>query len=274
MPRQLVEGNTRGILNGSIPDLVAVTVLPAAADPVVFRDSALFSDTGKNPGGFMDGIGQSAVFAGMINNLDSVSHDFEAFIRGTGVPGGVLDLTPILVSQGVDTIGIGATGAIIPLPPLLPGQRVDYEMQEVVTTTAPTFNNSFEDVFFNRLLVDGVRRTQILELFDNTSAFVLDGPVAADDFSLRRFRFFGLSSVFGTIIVNPDTVAHTFTVTVTTASGGTHVVNIEVVAAGAIAGEILPQTLELGVGDSVTVSDATAITTNSPYVIGYHDDII
>jgi hypothetical protein len=271
MSRRLVEGKSRDNISGNFPDTAAVVVLPAPPADVVLRDP-------QNGGEFVFTV------PGAIANLDTggvpSDHTFNFFLRGTDVPGGELNLNPII--GGVLTpvsIAEGESGVTGVGLPLVGDMRVEVEMQEAIDTIAPAFVQSWEDHYApldNLEVVPVVPRIQ-LETFNDGAPFVIAAP---DEFSTRMVKLsMPPAFVVGTMIVNLDDVSHTMSITLRDTGGPDQVLATKVVASGeawsnAAALMVTAASIDLKAGQSLEISTATPTSTVEPYVYASYEDRI
>jgi len=266
MSRALVEAKTRGNLHGSFPDTTAVVTLAVPPADVLRRDGANGGD-----------VEQTAPTT--LVNLDTVLHSFDFALVGADVPGGSINLNPIMnlgtaLTPGA-SLAADAVGLANPLRALVGDQAVAVSMLQAVTTDAPTFVSSFEDLFApleNLAVVTEIPQSQ-LALLNNATPFVLDGP--GSDFSTREVLMEGATTFrIGSLIVNQDTVTHSMTVTLVDSVNGDRVLGLIDVPAGGMfhIEQALPATLNLKEGQSLQVETATATTTTDPYVWAFYND--
>lgn len=271
MSRPLVEGKSRDNISGNFPDATPVVVLPAPPADVVYRDP-------QNGGEYVFTV------PGAIANLDTggvpSDHTFNFFLRGGDVPGGELNVNPII--SGVLTpiaIAEGESGVTGPSLPLVGDMRVEVEMLEAIDTVAPAFIQSWEDSYApldNLAVVPVVPRIQ-LATFNDGAPFVIAAP---NGFSTRTVKLsmppgFGLA----TMIVNLDDVAHTMSITLRDTGGPDQVLATKVVASGeawnnAAATMVTASSIDLKAGQSLEISTATPTSTVEPYVFACYEDRI
>lgn len=269
MSRPLVEGQSRDNVSGNFPDATAVVVLPAPPADVVYRDP-------QNGGDFI------LTSPGSINNLDTggvpSDHTFNFFLRGGDVPGGELNLNPIiggiLAAIGIAEGETGVTGVSLPL---VGDMRVEVEMVEAVDTIAPSFVQSWQDSYapLNDLTVVPVVPGIQLATFNDGVPFVIDGP---DGFSTRTVKITAPPALMiGTMIANLDTVAHTITVTLLDTGGPDQILATKVLQSGeawsnAVAVMQIAAEIDLKDGQSLEIATATPTTTTDPYVYASYED--
>lgn len=259
MARLYVEGYTEQLNVDTIPDVNPVVLMDGPSDEnVAFRSA----------GGFYQSLIHDTN-AGLLFNYDTVDHDFEYFLRGTGVPGGEIDLTPLFDITFL--IGTATAGSPIAIPffvPLLEGQSYEIEMQEVVTANNPNFSLAYRDLLLseNDLTVSGRRITQILEVI-SAATVAIAGP-SNGEFSTRQVQN-GANANFGMLIWNQGPAPTEVFVRLVT-PGGTYVIaHSAALAVGAIVP--VPGVLNLTEGYSIEIEE---IGGNSIVAMGSANDLI
>jgi hypothetical protein len=267
MARKLIEGQTLGVVAGTVPDLTAVVTLPAPDGGAVYRD---------------DQNGDELVFTNpsvLLNRDPITAHTFKLFMRGADVPGGEVELTSVLSpGDAVATVAALASGPATPAFPLVGDQRYELEMQQVVVTTAPEFVTSFLD---NHSPLDKLKVVKsvpgtLVSLFDDQADLVIEVP---DEATAREIQFDGTGGLLslGTHIVNRDSVTHTMTLLFSPDGGVTEFVLASVAVPTLdtlqnALGTAMVETLNLirnaaGAKGQFIIRDATAVTTTSPVAL-------
>lgn len=270
MSRPIVEGQSRDNVRGNFPDVNPVIVLPTPPADVVYRDP-------QNGGEFV------FTAAGVISNLDTgggpSDHTFNYFLRGGDVPGGELNLNPIIgATLAAIALAEGLSGVTGVALPLVGDMRVEVEMGEVIDTIAPSFMQSWQDSYApldDLSVVTAVPRIQ-LATFNDGAPFVIDGPDAG--FSTRTVKFTSPPAVaIATMIANLDDGTHVITITLRDANGPDQVLATKDVTTGTAwhntaALMQVPAQIDLKEGQSLEIATATATNDVDPYVYACYED--
>jgi len=256
MTRLLVDAVEELQVLAPIPDVSAIELVP---DGTNFRTFCPWFTGGIVPAGAVPAPQASPGTGPKIQNRDSIDHDFLFYLRGTGVPGGSKQ-----VFSGAQTIAAGVEGAYaVTFTP--PGMRLETEMQEPVTTTAPLASGRLITQLDRPLTVAGYKFGVQMDLLSDTVPSVLTAPAG-----VRRVVMASLAPLFPlSILVNSDAVVHTWTFTHSSAGV------VEVDAAVAVDGMVQPPSIALEPGESLSCLQSAAVDTADAFIYwAYADTLI
>jgi len=269
MSRLLVDGSVKQVSSGEIPDTNPVSVQPECP-----AGSQLVGD-------ILDVLAADT-FGHIVYNADDIAHSFRGFLRGTGVPGGEVELgTPTAPAPYMFALNANDDNFSAPIAcSLMPGQRLDLEMVEGVHTTPPNYNLNLLRVLIQALVVRGrVPGNQINLVNDGQSSIVAGPPAGA---RLRRicaspvgFQLGNAQSFFYNrdYAAGGDLGAKTITVTLHDPVNGDRVVDTQIMSSGNFAATpLLGFELESGQSLEVAVAEATHVT--DPVMFWYYEDLL
>lgn len=273
MSRLLVDGYLRQQLAGFFAD-----TNPVAVEPTVPAGVLRHGDFSDNPDGYEQ-------FFGSIKNNDDIAHNFRCFIRGTGVPGGSVELGAPTnpAPYAINALAAGGNALGTDFQPtglwLMPGQRLDYEMVEAVDATAPAWQNAIFDRLIQNIVVKGYVPGNQIDLVTRGAPSVLAGPPSGA--RLRRVDCGYLAEFMGatqSFFFNSDYDAAppngTKTVTFTLLdpiNGDRDLYTTTETSKGVLP---LRNLVELLPGQSLACSVQEATVTTSPWMFWYFEDVL
>jgi hypothetical protein len=255
------------VISKTFPDLNPVSVMPTVA-----AGSALYGD-------ITDVFGE---FAHVVNNNDAVAHNWRGFLRGTGIPGGEVEVgTPTSPNPYlINALSAADTNLSQPIVySLMAGQRFDLEMVEAVNTTAPIVAANLLEALVQSIVVRGRVPGNQIELVNDTTPSIIAGPPAGA--RLRRIGASPLAEQLGgprSMFFNRDYAAggdlgtKTTTYTLLDPVNGDRVLFEDTVTSGGFIYPLFGVELEQGQSLKLEVTEATHVT--DPFIFWYFEDLL
>jgi len=273
MSRLLVDGSVKQVSSGEFLDTDPVSVQPECP-----AGSQLVGDV-------LDVLDVLAVetFAHVLYNADDIAHNFRGFLRGTGIPGGEVELgTPTAPSPYlINNLAAADQNQSVPLAlSLMPGQRFDLAMFEGVHATPPNYNLNLLRALIQALVVRGRVPGNQIDLVNDGQSSILAGPPAGA--RLRRvcaspvgFQLGNTQSFFmdRDYAAGGDLGAKTVTITLHDPINGDRLVDTTAVTSGQLLSyPLLGFELESGQSLELEVAEATHVT--DPVMFWYYEDLL